>query len=52
MRRKQITQTGKSSIAAPQKPPPHPGYAPDAAMLAIKRHALQYINPKELSVSF
>lgn len=31
-------------------PPLHPGYAPDAALLAIRRHALQYINPKELSV--
>lgn len=52
MRRKQLSQQGKTSIAPPQTPPPHPGYAPDAALLAIRRHALQYINPKELSVSF
>ncbi|XP_054721643.1 LOW QUALITY PROTEIN: AT-rich interactive domain-containing protein 2-like [Uloborus diversus] len=49
LRRKQISQQGKTSIAPPQMPPPHPGYAPDAALLAIRRHALQYINPKELS---
>ncbi|XP_035217278.1 AT-rich interactive domain-containing protein 2-like isoform X2 [Stegodyphus dumicola] len=49
LRRKQLSQQGKTSIAAPQMPPPHPGYAPDAALLAIRRHALQYINPKELS---
>lgn len=49
MRRKQLSQQGKTSIPPPQMPPPHPGYAPDAALLAIRRHALQYINPKELS---
>ncbi|GFU27108.1 hypothetical protein NPIL_575101 [Nephila pilipes] len=49
LRRKQLSQQGKTSIAPPQMPPPHPGYAPDAAFLAIRRHALQYINPKELS---
>ncbi|KAG8198532.1 hypothetical protein JTE90_026435 [Oedothorax gibbosus] len=49
LRRKQISQQGKTSIAPPQMPPLHPGYAPDAALLAIRRHALQYINPKELS---
>ncbi|XP_055950042.1 AT-rich interactive domain-containing protein 2-like isoform X2 [Argiope bruennichi] len=49
MRRRQIEQQGKTTLAPPQKPPPHPGYAPDAAVLAIKRHALQYVNPKELS---
>ncbi|XP_055929497.1 AT-rich interactive domain-containing protein 2-like isoform X2 [Argiope bruennichi] len=49
LRRKQLSQQGKTSIAPPQMPPPHPGYAPDAALLAIRRHALQYINPKELS---
>ncbi|GFT87253.1 hypothetical protein NPIL_289681 [Nephila pilipes] len=49
MRRRQIEQQGKTSLAPPPKPPPHPGYAPDAAVLAIKRHALQYVNPKELS---
>ncbi|CAG5074974.1 Similar to Arid2: AT-rich interactive domain-containing protein 2 (Mus musculus) [Cotesia congregata] len=26
----------------------HPGYAPNAALHAIKRHALEFINPKEL----
>ncbi|GFY37340.1 hypothetical protein TNIN_33391 [Trichonephila inaurata madagascariensis] len=49
MRRRQVEQQGKTSLAPPPKPPPHPGYAPDAAVLAIKRHALQYVNPKELS---
>lgn len=49
VRRKQLTQQGKTTIAPPQPPPPHPGYAPDAALLAIRRHALQYITPKELS---
>ncbi|XP_015928872.1 AT-rich interactive domain-containing protein 2 isoform X1 [Parasteatoda tepidariorum] len=49
LRRKQLSQQGKTTISPPQMPPPHPGYAPDAAFLAIRRHALQYINPKELS---
>ncbi|GIX67368.1 hypothetical protein CDAR_228851, partial [Caerostris darwini] len=49
MRRRQIETQGKSTLPPPPKPPPHPGYAPDAAYLAIRRHAVQYVNPKELS---
>ncbi|KAG5882103.1 hypothetical protein JTB14_016866 [Gonioctena quinquepunctata] len=49
-RRKKAAQSTKvetsasSSSAAAQ----HPGYAPDAALHAIKRHALEFVNPKEL----
>lgn len=49
-RRKQLSQSGKTEIPAPAPPPPHPGYAPDAALHAIKRHALEFVNPKELQV--
>ncbi|GIY39725.1 hypothetical protein CDAR_271671 [Caerostris darwini] len=49
MRRKQLAHQGKTSIAPPQMPPPHPGYAPDAAFLAIRRHSLHVTNPKDLS---
>ncbi|XP_076311478.1 uncharacterized protein LOC143225610 isoform X2 [Tachypleus tridentatus] len=38
---------GKSTNAHPFLPPPHPGYAPDAARLAIRRHAVEFINPRE-----
>lgn len=51
VRRKQLSQSGRSEIPAPAPPPPHPGYAPDAAIHAIKRHALEFVNPKELQVS-
>ncbi|XP_039295382.1 AT-rich interactive domain-containing protein 2-like [Nilaparvata lugens] len=37
-----------SSSSASATPPPHPGYAPNAAFHAIKRHALEFVNPKEL----
>lgn len=43
--------SGKSEIPAPTPPPQHPGYAPNAALHAIKRHALEFVNPKELMVS-
>ncbi|XP_035708773.1 AT-rich interactive domain-containing protein 2 isoform X5 [Folsomia candida] len=33
----------------PQQPAHHPGYAPNAAFHAIKRHALQYMNPKDIA---
>ncbi|XP_059480727.1 AT-rich interactive domain-containing protein 2 isoform X11 [Neocloeon triangulifer] len=48
VRRKQMAMSGKSEIPAPAPPPPHPGYAPNAALHAIKRHALEFVNPKEL----
>jgi AT-rich interactive domain-containing protein 2 len=51
VRRKQMAQSGRSEIPPPQPPPVHPGYAPDAALHAIKRHALEFVNPKELMVS-
>ncbi|XP_065347781.1 AT-rich interactive domain-containing protein 2 isoform X7 [Cloeon dipterum] len=47
-RRKQMAMSGKTEIPAPAQPPPHPGYAPNAALHAIKRHALEFVNPKEL----
>ncbi|KAK6626139.1 hypothetical protein RUM43_006444 [Polyplax serrata] len=47
-RRKQLSTQGRSEIPAPTPPPPHPGYAPNAAFHAIKRHALEFVNPKEL----
>ncbi|EFN85727.1 AT-rich interactive domain-containing protein 2, partial [Harpegnathos saltator] len=49
MRRKQLTVTGKTEVSTstPQTPH-HPGYAPNAAFHAIKRHALEFVNPKEL----
>lgn len=39
MRNQQLTTTGSTAIQPPIKPPEHPGYAPNAALLAIKRHA-------------
>ncbi|XP_065205597.1 AT-rich interactive domain-containing protein 2 isoform X2 [Planococcus citri] len=48
VRRKQISINGRSEIPPPPAPPPHPGYAPNAALHAIKRHALEFVNPKEL----
>ncbi|XP_022907233.1 AT-rich interactive domain-containing protein 2 isoform X2 [Onthophagus taurus] len=48
-RRKQAQHSGKSETASTSAvAPPHPGYAPDAAFHAIKRHALEFVNPKEL----
>ncbi|XP_060878635.1 AT-rich interactive domain-containing protein 2 isoform X2 [Metopolophium dirhodum] len=48
VRRRQLSQSGRSEIPAPAPPTPHPGYAPNAAFNAIKRHALEFVNPKEL----
>ena len=50
VRRVQIAQTGKSDVPLPPAPPPHPGYAPNAALHAIKRHAVEFVSPKELAV--
>lgn len=52
LRRKQLTATGKTEVATTTAATPHhPGYAPNAAFHAIKRHALEFVNPKELMVS-
>ncbi|VVC38248.1 Armadillo-type fold,DNA-binding RFX-type winged-helix domain,Armadillo-like helical,ARID DNA-binding [Cinara cedri] len=48
VRRRQLSQSGRSEIPPPAPPAPHPGYAPNAAFNAIKRHALEFVNPKEL----
>nr|CAH7715865.1 unnamed protein product [Callosobruchus chinensis] len=48
LRRKQASQGVKVEISQPSVTTPHPGYAPDAAIHAIKRHALEFVNPKEL----
>ncbi|KAK8380017.1 hypothetical protein O3P69_016577 [Scylla paramamosain] len=47
VRRSQLASTGKTEIPVPQTPPPHPGYAPNAAFHAIKRHALEVINQRD-----
>ncbi|KAK2712996.1 hypothetical protein QYM36_011633 [Artemia franciscana] len=53
LRRKQIALQGKTDIPLPNLPPPHPGYAPNAAMSAIRRHALvDWGNGKDIPVSF
>lgn len=46
-RRLQMSTLGKTDIPAPQAPTPHPGYAPHAALHAIKRHAVELMNHKE-----
>ncbi|XP_008217124.1 AT-rich interactive domain-containing protein 2 isoform X3 [Nasonia vitripennis] len=51
MRRKQFDQSGKTEYLTSKpvaSPTHHPGYAPNAALHAIKRHALEFVNPKEL----
>ncbi|XP_054261438.1 AT-rich interactive domain-containing protein 2 isoform X4 [Macrosteles quadrilineatus] len=48
VRRKQLSVSGRSEIPPPTPPTPHPGYAPNAAFHAIKRHALEFVNPKEM----
>lgn len=50
VRRKQLSVSGRSEIPPPTPPTPHPGYAPNAAFHAIKRHALEFVNPKEMQV--
>ena len=50
VRRQQISVTGKTEIPVPHTPPPHPGYAPNAAFHAIKRHALEVINHRDAVV--
>jgi len=52
VRRRQLSQSGRSEIPAPAPPTPHPCYAPNAAFNAIKRHALEFVNPKELQVKY
>ncbi|XP_064104669.1 AT-rich interactive domain-containing protein 2-like isoform X1 [Macrobrachium nipponense] len=47
VRRSQLASAGKTEIPIPQAPPPHPGYAPNAAFHAIKRHALEVINHRD-----
>ncbi|XP_068209041.1 AT-rich interactive domain-containing protein 2 isoform X4 [Palaemon carinicauda] len=47
VRRSQLASAGKTDIPIPQAPPPHPGYAPNAAFHAIKRHALEVINHRD-----
>ncbi|XP_030747201.1 AT-rich interactive domain-containing protein 2 isoform X3 [Sitophilus oryzae] len=49
VRRKKVSQ-GLTVEAPPPTPSNHPGYAPDAALHAIKRHALEFVNPKELQI--
>lgn len=34
---------GTSAPGLPQPPPAHPGYAQNAALLAIRRHAVNYV---------
>ncbi|KAB7501230.1 AT-rich interactive domain-containing protein 2, partial [Armadillidium nasatum] len=51
LRRQQIATSGKTDIPVPQTPPPHPGYAPNAAYHAIKRHALEVINQRDAVVN-
>lgn len=50
VRRKQSAHVNKVEPPPPAPTTPHPGYAPDAALHAIKRHALEFVNPKELQV--
>ena len=51
VRRVQMATSGKSDVPLPPAPPPHPGYAPNAALHAIKRHALEFVSPKAAAVS-
>lgn len=61
LRRKNLAANGKAEISTSTTTPTaaasaaatasHPGYAPNAALHAIKRHALEFINPKELMVN-
>lgn len=52
LRRKQAVHSPKVEASpSPSTSSMHPVYAPDAALHAIKRHALEFVNPKELQVS-
>lgn len=51
LRRKQAGHSNKMETTPSSSTSLHPGYAPDAALHAIKRHALEFVNPKELQVS-
>lgn len=51
VRRAQLANTGRSEVPLPPAPPPHPGYAPNAALHAIKRHAQEFAGPKAVAVS-
>ena len=51
VRRVQMAQTGKTDVPLPPAPPPHPGYAPNAALHAIKRHAQEFATPKAQAMS-
>ncbi|XP_050518132.1 AT-rich interactive domain-containing protein 2 isoform X2 [Diabrotica virgifera virgifera] len=50
LKRKQAAHSKHVETAPPSSTSPHPGYAPDAALHAIKRHALEFVNPKELQL--
>lgn len=50
-KRKQLSHSNKPETPPTTSATPHPGYAPDAAFHAIKRHALEFVNPKELQVN-
>ena len=43
-----MSTQGKTDIPVPQAPSPHPGYAPHAALQAIKRHAVELMSQKEM----
>ena len=52
VRRAQLANSGRSEVPLPPAPPPHPGYAPNAALHAIKRHAQEFAAPKAAAVSW
>jgi AT-rich interactive domain-containing protein 2 len=45
IRNQQLGKAGATSVTLPQPPPAHPGYAQNAAFLAIQRHAIGYVEP-------
>lgn len=42
LRKRQLSLMGSTNVILPQ-PPAHPGYAQNAAMIAIRRHATNYV---------
>ena len=52
VRRRQLALTGKTTVPEPPKPSPHPGYAPNAAYQAIRRHALDALAALDKQASF